>query len=184
MDFAFHYLQVLEYFQNLKSHKWWFYFILFLFFSIFLNLSFLGIVYIYIFLLPLVLKQSLIWRFKISSVTKARKYVNNNDKNVFFHDDHWNVLQSLIRKYCFLSPSAISNNSTWFTTFFWYIDSMFFFILIAQDTNANVIFLSILWMSLKIEWKFYVFKIKPLCKIFIRFYDSSWIMLCRIWVSD
>ena len=57
---------------------------------------------------------------------------------------------------------------------------MLFFIFIAKNTNANGIlifdFVNVSYFHLK----FYVFKIKSLCRIFIRFCDSFWIMVCRI----
>ena len=79
---------------------------------------------------------------------------------------------------------SIINHMFLFTTFFLYIDWMFFFIFIAKKTNAEVIFLSDFVNVSNFDRKFYVFKIKSFCKIFIIFCDSSWIMVYKTYVSD
>ena len=81
--------------------------------------------------------------------------------------------------------NKIVSISFFFTTFFGYINDMFFFILIHKNTNVNgIVFFNFMFISVKIDWKFHFFKIKLFSKTLISFCDSSWIMVCRMQVSD
>ena len=118
------------------------------------NSSLLGIVIHY---LPLILKQSLIRLFNITSVEKARKQLRQNSFLLWYKVwSNIKVLKTLIRPQCFfpISPLAVSqhvllNN---ITTFFWYMSWMFFLILMTK--NANAVFFSTFWMSLIFTGKF------------------------------
>ena len=84
----------------------------------------------------------------------------------------------------FLSPSPINNKSTCLSSQYFFNTWIFYFVFITKDANANIIiFFNFVNVS-SFYWKFYVFKIKSFCKIFVSFCNSCWMMICRISVSD
>ena len=115
--------------------------------------------------LPLILKQSFIWHFDISSELKAC----NQQQQKFFLPrwgvwSHINESKSLIRKYCLSPSSLINNKSISFVLFAWHIDWIFFFVLITKNADADrTLFFNIVTVS-NFDWEFYVFK--RFCKIF------------------
>ena len=128
--------------------------------------------------LSLILKQSLIWRFNIYSVLKACK---NYSKNVFFQVWlYMNVSKSLIRRlYLFPSSPIINKSTCFFRIFLSYINWMFY-LFQNQKHVERIIFFIFVYVS-NFDLKLYVFKMKPLNKVFVsccNFFNSCWIMIC------
>ena len=123
---------------------------------------FLGIILL---CLSLILKQSFIWHFNISSVLTLE---NNGSKSFFFY----NI------KYYHNKSIKIFKNSvsillliffSFLNTFFWYVKWMIFLIFTTKNTNANgKRFFNCVNVS-NFDWKYFVFKIKFFRKIFISF---------------
>ena len=78
----------------------------------------------------------------------------------------------------------VLNQNVFFLTFFWYINWMFSLIFITKNTKADgILFFNFVNVS-NFDWKFHVIKIKLFGKIYVSFCNSSWLMTCKIYVSD
>ena len=91
----------------------------------------------------------------------------------------------IIDKNIFFFPFLINKKSTCFSSQHFLMHRLdIFLIFIIKNANANgTLFLDFVNVS-NFDWKFYAFKIKFFSKIFISFCNSSWIIVCTIYVSD
>ena len=87
-----------------------------------------------------------------------------------------------------LPSSSINNKSTYFSSHHFLIHRLDVFPYFHNQKQLMLMeFFFFNFMNVSnFYWKFYVFKIKSFCKIFISFCNSSWVTICKgvcIWLN-